>query len=264
MRPARGPAAPVLPAARPARDDYPAWLAQAAAVGGCSRPVRLRGQIHHVDPATGEVLRTSNTSDLPDGVIYTSCGDRRASVCPACAEIYRADTYQLIRAGLVGGKGIPGSVAAYPCVFATFTAPSFGPVHARITGAGGQVLRCRPGASTPDVRTAGPCPAPGATAMLTPAWASRCARTVTTTKALWCGMRMRPNCGGALLSPCVAVWTSSPATTAPESSRRMPRWPSSSAGAWSIPRHHPSRRPRPRRSHPHHRPATGVDRHCAG
>jgi hypothetical protein len=130
--------------ARAARDDYPAWLAQATTVGGCSRPVRLHGQVHDVDPATGEVLRTSSTDEAPDGVIYTACGDRRASVCPACAETYRADTYQLLRAGLAGGKGVPESVAAHPCVFATFTAPSFGHVHARITSPAGQVLRCRP------------------------------------------------------------------------------------------------------------------------
>jgi hypothetical protein len=60
-------------------------------------------------------------------VIYVPCGDRRASVCPACAETYRADTYQLIRAGLVGGKGVPDTVATHPVVFATFTAPTFGP-----------------------------------------------------------------------------------------------------------------------------------------
>ena len=119
--------------ARAARDDYPAWLAQATATGGCSRPVRLRGQVHHIDSATGEILRIVSTADAPDGVIYTACGDRRASVCPACAETYRADTYQLIRAGLAGGKGMPESVAVHPCVFATFTAPSFGPVHARIS-----------------------------------------------------------------------------------------------------------------------------------
>jgi hypothetical protein len=130
--------------ARAARDDYPAWLAQAAATGGCSRPVRLRGQVRHIDPATGEILRTLSTADAPDGVIYTACGDRRASVCPACAETYRADTYQLIRAGLAGGKGVSESVAVHPCVFATLTAPSFGPVHARITGPGGQAQRCRP------------------------------------------------------------------------------------------------------------------------
>ena len=130
--------------ARAARDDYPAWLAQVTATGGCSRPVRLRGQVHDIDPATGEVLRTFDTAGAPDGVIYVACGDRRASVCPACAETYRADTYQLIRAGVAGGKGVPESVALHPFVFATFTAPSFGPVHARIIGPGGQVLRCRP------------------------------------------------------------------------------------------------------------------------
>ena len=77
-------------------------------------------------------------------MIYLPCGDRRASVCPPCAETYRADTYQLIRAGLTGGKGIPESVAVHPCVFATFTAPSFGPVHTRVSPAGGKVARCRP------------------------------------------------------------------------------------------------------------------------
>ena len=69
---------------------------------------------------------------MPDGVIYVPCGDRRATVCAWCAETYRADTYQLIRAGLVGGKGVPASVATHPAVFATLTAPSFGPVHARV------------------------------------------------------------------------------------------------------------------------------------
>jgi hypothetical protein len=32
---------------------------------------------------------------------------------------------------LVGGKGIPEHVSGHPAVFATFTAPSFGPVHTR-------------------------------------------------------------------------------------------------------------------------------------
>jgi hypothetical protein len=85
---------------------------------------------HHpsLDTVTGEILHGLDTEDLPDKVIYVPCGDRRASVCPPCGETYRADTYQLIRAGLVGGKGMPESLAAHPCVFATFTAPSFGPV----------------------------------------------------------------------------------------------------------------------------------------
>jgi hypothetical protein len=53
------------------------------------------------------------------------------TTCPGCAETYRRDAYQLIRAGLVGGKGIAPAVATHPALFVTFTAPSFGPVHAR-------------------------------------------------------------------------------------------------------------------------------------
>jgi hypothetical protein len=123
---------------RAARDDYDQWLSGTLAAGGCIRPIRLRGTIRDIDPDTGEILSVQDTKDSPDKVIYLPCGDRRASVCPPCAETYRADTYQLIRAGLAGGKGIPESVAIHPCVFATFTAPSFGPVRTRVvTPAGG-------------------------------------------------------------------------------------------------------------------------------
>ena len=66
---------------------------------------------------------------MPDTVIHKACGNRRAAVCPACAEYYRADAYQLILAGLRGGKGIPDTVAGHPAVFATLTAPSFGPAQ---------------------------------------------------------------------------------------------------------------------------------------
>ncbi len=129
---------------RAARDDYDHWLTGAMAAGGCVRPIQLRGTIRDIDPATGELLARLDTEDNPDNVIYLPCGDRRASVCPPCAETYRADTYQLIRAGLAGGKGMPESVAIHPCVFATFTAPSFGPVHTRVIIPGGKVARCRP------------------------------------------------------------------------------------------------------------------------
>jgi replication initiator protein RepSA len=129
---------------RATRDDYQRWLSTAMAASGCVRPVRLRGTIRDIDPATGEILRDLDTENLPDKAIYVPCGDRRASVCPPCAETYRADSYQLIRAGLAGGKGVPESVATHPCVFATFTAPSFGPVHTRVVTPGGKVARCRP------------------------------------------------------------------------------------------------------------------------
>ena len=124
---------------RAARDDYRQWLTGALAAGGCARPIRLRGVIRDIDAATGEIVAALDTRDSPDKVIYLPCGDRRASVCPPCAETYRADTYQLIRAGLAGGKGMPESVAIHPCVFATFTAPSFGPVHTRVVSSGGKV-----------------------------------------------------------------------------------------------------------------------------
>ena len=106
--------------------------------------MRLSGEITDVDPATGELVRRVVTTAMPDGVLYVPCGTRRASICPACAETYRRDAYQIVKAGLDGGKGIPGDVAAHPAVFVTFTAPSFGSVHTRIAGPGGKILRCRP------------------------------------------------------------------------------------------------------------------------
>ncbi len=67
----------------------------------------------------------------------------KPSARPACSATYKRDARQLVRADLVGGKGVPESVAAHPCVFATLTAPSFGPVHSRRLR-GKTVLPCRP------------------------------------------------------------------------------------------------------------------------
>jgi len=108
---------------------YDAWLGHVWHAAACTRPIKLRGDIRHIDPATGELLRTIPTLGMPDGVIYKPCGNRRATTCPGCAETYRRDAYQLIRAGLVGGKGITPTVVTHPALFVTFTAPSFGPVH---------------------------------------------------------------------------------------------------------------------------------------
>jgi hypothetical protein len=84
-----------------------------------------------------------STVHEPGGVLPIACKTRRASQCPPCAEVYRADTYQLIRAGLSGGKGVPETVASHPCVFTTLTAPSFGLVHVH-REKDGRLLRCRP------------------------------------------------------------------------------------------------------------------------
>jgi hypothetical protein len=134
------------------RVDYGRWAARTKALGGCAQPIHLGGTVEHLDALTGESLHRYSTSGEPDGVLRVACKTRRASRCPACAEVYRADTYQLVRAGLVGGKGVPSTVTEHPAAFVTLTAPSFGTVHARRTSAAGAVLPCHPR------RAAQPCP----------------------------------------------------------------------------------------------------------
>ncbi|SEG31393.1 hypothetical protein SAMN04489712_104355 [Thermomonospora echinospora] len=134
------------------RPDFARWAARARATGGCAQPIFLTGTVDHVHTGTGEVLHHYSTDTEPDGALPVACKTRRATRCPACAEVYRADTYQLIRAGLAGGKGVPETVTAHPAAFVTLTAPSFGPVHARRERSGGRVERCHPR------RDAKPCP----------------------------------------------------------------------------------------------------------
>jgi hypothetical protein len=126
------------------RDDFARWEAQLAATGNCANPVRLRGRIDAVDQVTGEKATIYDTASEPGGVLRIPCGNRRECICPACSEVYKGDARQIIRAGLTGGKGIPESVATHPCVFATLTAPGFGPVHTIRTGRRGRCLACRP------------------------------------------------------------------------------------------------------------------------
>ncbi|MFC8271388.1 replication initiator [Streptomyces sp. NPDC057271] len=104
---------------------------QIGTLGGCAHPIRLTGHRTRLDSATGEILNHFDSGQLPAGELLVRCGNRRVTRCPACSTVYRYDTYQLIAAGLRGGKTIPASVAAHPRVFATLTAPGFGPVHNR-------------------------------------------------------------------------------------------------------------------------------------
>jgi hypothetical protein len=101
--------------ARAARSDFDEWITQVEPVGGCTRPVRLRGQLVDVDSTTGEVIRQLDTGiELPDGVVYKACGTRRASQCPSCAETYRRDAYFLLHAGVAGGDGAPETASQHP------------------------------------------------------------------------------------------------------------------------------------------------------
>ncbi|MGW7753357.1 replication initiator [Streptomyces violaceusniger] len=128
----------------------PALLRQLSGLGGCTNPIRLDGHRteHHLDRDTGEIgriLHHLDSAELPAGHLLVRCNNRRTTRCAACAETYRRDTFHLITAGLRGGKGTPEEVATHPRVFATFTAPSFGPVHNRPTGPAGVRRPCRCG-----------------------------------------------------------------------------------------------------------------------
>jgi len=68
----------LLPASSVAPDAYTAWLDHIWPAAACPHPVRLHGDIHRVDARTGEILSTTPTSALPDGVIC---------LCPAYSQI---------------------------------------------------------------------------------------------------------------------------------------------------------------------------------
>jgi hypothetical protein len=122
---------------------YDRWAELVAQAGYCHHPIRLAGRVEQADRATGEVRAVYDSEREPDGMLLKACGTRRESRCPSCAATYRADAYQLLAAGLEGGKGIPETVAAHPRLFVTFTAPSFGRVHRR-KAQGRLVLPCHP------------------------------------------------------------------------------------------------------------------------
>lgn len=108
---------------------YPRWLEQIRATGGCARPVYLSGHTTAADPSTGLVVRHYDTTGEPGGRLAVRCRNRRTSVCPPCSREHSGDTFHLVRAGLLGGKGTPARVVDYPRLFVTLTAPGFGPVH---------------------------------------------------------------------------------------------------------------------------------------
>ena len=133
---------------RAGRPDFDRWAEQVARCGYCSHPVRLRGRVEHRSSSGRQV--TYSTDGEPDRVLLIRCGNRRAAVCPSCAYEYAGDMWQLLYAGAAGGrKGVPESIRSHPLVFATLTAPGFGPVHTTRTDRSGGSARCRPTRGTP-------------------------------------------------------------------------------------------------------------------
>ncbi|MFF1338129.1 replication initiator [Streptomyces sp. NPDC058290] len=115
---------------------YARWEDQIRRTGGCSDPIHITGWTVAKDKTSGETLHRYSTENEPGARLRIACGNRRASCCPSCAWTYAGDTYHLIRAGLAGDdrRDIPATVREHPRVFATLTAPSFGPVHNRPAG----------------------------------------------------------------------------------------------------------------------------------
>lgn len=116
------------------------WLEQISAVGGCARPVYLSGSTTTHDATTGEVLTAYTTIGEPHDRLPVRCRNRRASIYAPCSRLHAGDTFHLIRAGLTGGRTVPGAVRDHPRLFVTLTAPSFGRVHRFSDG-----QPCRPG-----------------------------------------------------------------------------------------------------------------------
>jgi hypothetical protein len=107
-------------------------LAEVNQAGGCAHPIRLQG--NRLERINGELVDTG---------IVVPCKDRRAAVCPSCSRLYQADAWQLVAAGIRGGKGVSPDVVSHPQLFVTLTAPSFGPVHSR-SRSGTPERLCRP------------------------------------------------------------------------------------------------------------------------
>jgi hypothetical protein len=97
--------------ARASDPERERWLQQVRRTGACRHPVRLRGVVLRGDEPV------YSTVDEPDGALMVRCGNRREACCPSCAHEYGGDMWQLVYAGMAGGrKGVPESVAEHPQV----------------------------------------------------------------------------------------------------------------------------------------------------
>jgi hypothetical protein len=135
---------PQHPVDGPPRSGLSRGLSIAWSAAGCEQPIRLVGRSTRINGNTGEVLTEFNTTEATPGYVLVPCGNRRTGRCEPCSQTYKADTYHLVRAGLIGGRGVPEDVRDHLRLFVTLTAPSFGPVHSRRPGVDGRTRPCRP------------------------------------------------------------------------------------------------------------------------
>ena len=122
------------------------------------------------------------------------CGNRRATVCPACSDRYAADAFHLLRAGLAGDdtKNVPATVTEHPRAFLTLTAP---------------VVRAGAHPHPHPARARHPVPLRRAPPPRRPAHRHR-ARPgqLRLRRARCCGRPTPGRCGPGSPSPCAAPW----------------------------------------------------------
>lgn len=76
-----------------------------------------------------------STATRPSTSLAGSCpSPARPSQCPPCAEVYRAYTYQLIRAGLGGGTGTISDSSGETCISDSLALPGAADQWAGIDG----------------------------------------------------------------------------------------------------------------------------------
>ena len=235
---------PGRPPTTPSISDFGRWEREFAA--DTAAPTRSScSRTDMIDLATGELP--------PYGSAAAACGNRREAVCPPCSAVYKRDARQLVRAGLAGGKGIPETITAHPCVFATLTAPSFGPVHARRMR-GKTVLPCRPRRDAKARR----CPhgrdisCPTRHVEDDPRLGQPMCPDCYDYEAAVCSMPTRAICGAGSSSTCPATW---PAAWASPRNGSAGPGPDPLRQGGRIPG--PRRRPLPRRDPPG-RPRRGL------
>jgi hypothetical protein len=189
---------------------YDRWAEQVAATGYCAHPVRLRGRVDQADPQTGEVRTVYSTDREPDATLLKACGNRRASVCPSCSATYQADSFQLLAAGLRGGKGVPETVAAIRgCLSPSPPRPSAGSTAGRPKG-----CWYIPAIPTGRASAARMAAGPAAGSAMTPttlALGSRCALAATRPAPRCCGTPWPGGCGRGPPSTSIAPWPRPPA-----------------------------------------------------